>query len=330
MKTRIGYFASIEQYKPMDALKQAVRAENVGFDSIWVDDHFHPWCHTDAQSGFAWSWMGSALQATKHVFISTCITCPTIRYNPAIVAQAFDTMAQMYPGRVGLAVGAGEPLNEIPVTGKWPSIPERQEMTIEALQVIKKLWDSKTPVTFNGKYYTLNKAFMYTKPEEKVPVYFSGIGPKGARIAGIHGDHLMTAGMPPELLKSVTIPSFEAGAKEAGKDPKKMERAMLIWYSVDTDYEKAVNNLRFWSGCLVPATIKYPMCESQEIEAHGKMVHTDIIKQTFMPATNAEDMIKHIKRFKDAGITTFCLGNSSPNVNHGIDVFKDVIPAVTE
>jgi secondary-alcohol dehydrogenase (coenzyme-F420) len=185
-------------------------------------------------------------------------------------------------------------------------------------------------VTFKGKYYTLDRAFMYTKPDQKVPIYFSGIGPKGARLAGIHGDHLMTAGMPPELLKSMTIPSFEAGAREAGKDPKKMERAMLIWYSVDPDYEKAVENLRFWAGCLVPATIKYPMCQSQEIEAHGRMVHSNIMEQTFMPATDAEGMIKHIKRFKDAGITTFCLGNSSPNVNLGIDVFKDVIPAVTE
>ncbi|MDD1723879.1 MAG: LLM class flavin-dependent oxidoreductase, partial [Methanospirillum sp.] len=146
METKVGYFASIEQYKPMDALEQAVRAEKTGFDSIWVDDHFHPWYHTDAQSGQAWAWMGATLQATKKVFVSTCITCPILRYNPAVVAQTFATLRQMYPKRVGVAVGAGEALNEVPCTAQWPSVPERQDMTIEAIDVMRKLWESKSPV----------------------------------------------------------------------------------------------------------------------------------------------------------------------------------------
>lgn len=330
MKTKIGYFASIEQYKPMDALKQSVRAENVGFDSIWVDDHFHPWYHTDAQSGQAWAWMGATLQATKRAFISTCITCPIIRYNPAIVAQTFATLRQMYPGRVGVAVGAGEAMNEVPVTGVWPSVPVRQEMTVEAIQVMRKLWESKEPVSFKGKYYTLDRAFMYTKPDDEVPLYFSGMGPKGAKLAGKYGDHLMTVAADPATLKNVTIPNFVAGAKEAGKDPGKMERAMLVWYSVDPDYEKAIEGLRFWSGCLVPSMFKYPVCDSKEVECHANLVGHEMMKNNYMVATSAEGLIKEIKRFKDAGITHFCLGNSSPNVNLGIDVFKEVIPAVTE
>jgi G6PDH family F420-dependent oxidoreductase len=330
VKTKIGYFASIEQYKPMDALKQSVRAENVGFDSIWVDDHFHPWYHTDAQSGQAWARMGATLQATKRAFISTCITCPIIRYNPAIVAQTFATLRQMYPGRVGVAVGAGEAMNEVPVTGKWPSVPERQEMTVEAIQVMRKLWESKEPVSFKGKYYTLDRAFMYTKPDDEVPLYFSGMGPKGAKLAGKYGDHLMTVAADPATLKNVTIPNFVAGAKEAGKDASKMERAMLVWYSVDPDYEKAIEGLRFWSGCLVPSMFKYPVCDSKEVECHANLVGHEMMKNNYMVATDAEDLIREIKRFKDAGITHFCLGNSSPNVNLGIDIFKEVIPAVTE
>ena len=220
MKTKIGYFASIEQYTPMDALKQSVRAENAGFDSIWVDDHFHPWYHTGAQTGFAWSWMGSALPATKRVFISTCITCPIIRYNPAVVAQAFATMRQMYPGRVGVAVGAGEAINEVPVTGKWPSVPERQDMTVEAIQVMRKLWESQDPVSFKGKYYTLDRAFMYTKPTDQVPLYFSGMGPKGAKLASKYGDHLMTVAAALETLKNVTIRSL----RRAQRKPEKTRR----------------------------------------------------------------------------------------------------------
>jgi secondary-alcohol dehydrogenase (coenzyme-F420) len=330
VKTKIGYFASIEQYKPMDALKQSVRAENVGFDSVWVDDHFHPWYHTGAQSAQAWAWMGATLQATKRVFISTCITCPILRYNPAVVAQTFATLRQMYPGRVGIAVGAGEAMNEVPVTGKWPSVPERQDMTVEAIGVMRKLWESKEPVSFKGKYFTLDRAFMYTKPDDEVPLYFSGMGPKGAKLAGKYGDHLMTVAASPDVLRNVTIPQFEAGAKEAGKDPKKMERAMLVWYSVDPDYEKAIEGLRFWSGCLVPSMFKYPVCDSKEVECHANLVGHQMMKENYIVATDAEGLIREIKRFKNAGITHFCLGNSSPNVNAGIDIFKDVIPAVTE
>ena len=147
--------------------------------------------------GQAWAWMGATLQATKRVFISTCITCPIIRYNPGVVAQTFATMRQMYPDRVGIAVGAGEALNEVPVSGQWPSVPERQDMTVEAIEVMRKLWESKSPVSFKGKYYTLDKAFLYTKPTDEVPLYFSGMGPKGAKLAGKYGDHLMTVSASP-------------------------------------------------------------------------------------------------------------------------------------
>ncbi|WP_342771167.1 MULTISPECIES: TIGR03557 family F420-dependent LLM class oxidoreductase [unclassified Methanoculleus] len=330
MKTQIGYFASLEQYRPTDALEQAIRAEKVGFDSIWVDDHFHPWYHENAQSAQAWAWMGAALQATKNVFFSTCITCPILRYNPAIVAQTFATLRAMYPGRVGVAVGAGEAMNEVPVTGKWPSVAERQDMTVEAIEVMRKLWESKEPVTFKGKYFTLDKAFMYTKPTDEVPLYFSGLGPKGAKLAGMYGDHLMTVAAAPSVLKNVTIPKFEEGAKEAGKDPSKMEHAMLIWYSVDTDYDKAVEGNRFWAGCLVPSMFKYKVYDPKEVQLHANLVHSNTIKENYMCATNAEEMIKEIERFKDAGINHFCLGNSSPNVNAGIDIFKEIIPAVTD
>lgn len=330
MATKIGYFASLEQYKPMDALKQAVKAENVGFDSVWVDDHFHPWYHDNAQSGQAWAWMGATLQATKRVFVSTCITCPIIRYNPAVVAQTFATLGQMYPNRVGIAVGAGEAMNEVPVTGVWPSVPERQDMTVEAVEVMRNLWESKDPVTHKGKYFTLDKAFLYTKPDDEVPLYISGMGPKGAYMAGKYGDHLMTVAADPELLKKSTIPNFEKGAREAGKDPKKMEKAMLIWYSIDEDLTCAIEGNRFWCACLVPSMFKYKVYEPKEVQQHASLVSHDLIQKNYICATDAEDLIKEIERFKAAGINHFCLGNSSPDVDKGIDVFKDVIPAVKD
>jgi len=328
METKIGYFASLEQYSPRDALEQTVRAEKVGFDSIWVDDHFHPWYHDNAHCGQAWAWMGAALEATKKVFISTCITCPIIRYNPAIVAQTFATLRNMYPDRVGCAVGAGEAMNEVPVTGVWPSVPERQEMTVEAVEVMKKLWQSKEPVSFKGKYFTLDKAFLYTKPQDEVPLYISGLGPKGAYMAGKYGDHLMTVAADPDMLKNSTIPNFEKGARDSGKDPKEMERAMLIWYSVDDDMTCAIEGNRFWSGVLVPSMFKYKVYEPKEVQAHAALVSHDLIRKNYICGTDSEQLIKEIERFKRAGINHFCLGNSSPDINKGIDVFKEVIPAI--
>ena len=262
MKTQIGYFASIEQYKPMDALEQAVRAEKVGFDSIWVDDHFHPWYHTNAQTGQAWAWMGAALQATKKAFFSTCITCPIMRYNPGVVAQTFATLRQMYPGRVGIAVGAGEALNEVPVTGSGRHAV-RQDMTVEAVEVMQKLWESKEPVSFKGKYYTFDKAFLYTKPDDKVPLYFSGMGPKGAR-AGREARRPPHDGVCAALrAEECHHPKLRERRPRGRKDPSKMEHAMLVEYSVDADYDKAIEALRFWAGCLVPAMFKYKVSDAR-------------------------------------------------------------------
>jgi alkanesulfonate monooxygenase SsuD/methylene tetrahydromethanopterin reductase-like flavin-dependent oxidoreductase (luciferase family) len=140
----------------------------------------------------------------------------------------------------------------------------------------------------------------------------------------------MTVAAAPSVLKNVTIPRFEEGAREAGKDPSKMERAMLIWYSVDPDYEKAVEGNRFWAGCLVPSMFKYKVYDPKEVQLHANLVHCDTIKENYMCATDAEEMIKEIERFKAAGINHFCLGNSSPDVNTGIDIFKEIIPAVRD
>ncbi|MDD4255540.1 MAG: TIGR03557 family F420-dependent LLM class oxidoreductase [Methanofollis sp.] len=326
METKIGYGVTLENSTPREALEQTVRAENIGFDSVWVDDHFHPWHHTNAECGQSWVWMGAALQATKKIFMSTCITCPILRYQPAIVAQAFATMRQMYPGRVGLAVGSGEAMNEVPVVGKWPSGAERRAMTVEAVEVMRKLWESDENVTFKGDYYSLDKAFLYTKPEDEVPLYFSGIGPIGSYVAGQHGDHLITVISPPDHLKNVTLPNFEKGARDAGKNPDEMERTMTLFYSIDPDYEKALDALDFWCGALAPAMVTYKVYDSREIEMHGNLMSREAKEASFVIATDPEDLIKKIEVYKDIGMNHFALSNSSPDVNYGIDVFKEIIP----
>jgi G6PDH family F420-dependent oxidoreductase len=126
----LGYQLPTEQFQPDIALQHIVLAEQAGFDSIWVSDHFLPWFHTDAAGSFAWALIASAAQATKRVKIGTGVTCPILRYHPGIVAQAFATLEYMYSNRVFVSLGTGEALNEAPLGYKWPTYRERVERLV--------------------------------------------------------------------------------------------------------------------------------------------------------------------------------------------------------
>jgi G6PDH family F420-dependent oxidoreductase len=307
MEMKIGFCPFIERYGPTDALKQAVEAEKVGFDSIWADDHFLP-VPPMTESGFAWTWMSSALQATEKVFFSTGVTAPTMRYNPAIVAQAFATMAVMYPGRVRIGVGSGEELNEVCVLGcDWPSPRERLDMLAEALTVMNNLWTSTEPISFAGKYYKLDNAVILTKPKDKVPVYFSGIGPRASKMAGFYGDHLVTLATDPQLVKNVVFPNFEAGAKEAGKDPKKMERTVMLTYMYDPDR-------------LVDPNTTFSSAEDAKIEVAEEV--------QVLVASSTEDFIKRVEKFKEIGFDHVVFINMSADPHLGVKIFEDVLPHV--
>jgi coenzyme F420-dependent glucose-6-phosphate dehydrogenase len=200
---KIGYLAPMEQYQPLPMLQYTMAAEKAGFDSIWVSDHFHPWFHNNAAGGFAWVWMAAAAERTNSVEIGTAVTCPILRYNPAIVAQAFATLACMYPNRIFLGLGTGEAMNEVPVGCEWPKFAERVERLEESIRIMKLLWNENF-VTFNGKYYKLRKANLYTKPKSPPPIFVASTGARVAEIAGRHADGLLTVPLPKELSCSET------------------------------------------------------------------------------------------------------------------------------
>lgn len=331
MEFKVGYSTSIEAKKPSEALVDIVRAEKTGFDSLWVEDHFHPWFEkcsdgSTAQSGFAWTWMASALQATKKLPIGTAVTAPIMRYNPTIVAQAWATMDQMYPGRATIAVGAGEALNEVPTLGleEMPSNTDRRNMTVEAVNLMKELWTSEKPVNFNGQFYKTRNAFMYTKPEKKIPVYFSGIGPMAVKAAASCADHLLTTVIDPEMVKNITMPAWLAGLKEAGRDPAEAEVALLNWYSIDEDYEKALKELQIWGACLDPSVLKEHVYQSCVCTERACVLNPKVVEKMFICATSTEELIRRVEAYKKAGITHIIMGNSSPNTNTGMDALREV------
>src|SRR6201999_3322744 len=181
---KLGYKASAEQFAPGKLLDFSCLAEEVGFDSVYVSDHFQPWKHVDGHAPFSLTWLGALGAKTSRVVMGTSVLTPTFRYHPSIVAQAFGTLGAMFPGRVILGVGTGESLNEVPSTRmKWPETKERFARLREACQLIRKLW-SEDRVTFEGEYYQTESATIYDKPATPVPIYVAAAGPGVAKYAG--------------------------------------------------------------------------------------------------------------------------------------------------
>src|SRR5919106_6646138 len=141
----IGYWASQEQYSMQELINFVQEAEKGGFETTLTSDHFHPWSHTNGQGNFTWVWISAAAERTKKMKFITGVTAAAYRYNPGIIAQAFASLDVLYPGRIGLGVGSGEAMNEVPLGFNWPSAEIRVERTVESIQIIKKLWNKSSP-----------------------------------------------------------------------------------------------------------------------------------------------------------------------------------------
>src|SRR6202035_685673 len=180
---RLGYKASAEQFGPDELLDYSILAEQRGFDSVFISDHFQPWRHTGGHAPFSMAWMGALGASTSRIVMGTSVLTPTFRYHPSIVAQVFGTLGVMFPNRVILGVGTGEGLNEVPATGMaWPETKERFARLREALTLIRRLW-TEDRLSFEGEYYRTEKDTIYDKPDKPVPVYVAAAGPQVAKYA---------------------------------------------------------------------------------------------------------------------------------------------------
>src|SRR6202140_3293085 len=231
---KLGYKASAEQFGPRELLDFSRLAEEVGFDSVFVSDHFQPWKHTDGHAPNSLAWLGALGASTKRVVIGPSVATPPFRYHPSIVAQAFGTLGSMFPGRVVLGVGTGESLNEVPSSGiKWPGAKERRDRLREAIRLINKLW-TEDRVTFEGQFYRTESATIYDKPEEKVPIWIAASGPLAAAMAGYLAEgFICTSGKAPALYSETLVPQVEGGAAQAGRDSASIERMIEVKVSFD-------------------------------------------------------------------------------------------------
>src|SRR3954454_23633423 len=248
MGVRIGYKASAEQFDPATLLDYTRAAEAAGLEIVATSDHFQPWRHRDGHSPAALPWLGAATQATSSALLGTSVLTPTLRYEPAIVAQAFATLGCLAPGRVFLGVGTGEAMNETPANGaEFPGRKERRLRMAEAIELIRRLWREER-VDFAGEYYKTSQATIYDRPEVEVPIYVAASGPLAAKLAGRVGDgFICTSGKDPELYEELLAKVVE-GAEQAGRDASAFRRMIEIKVSYDRDRALAYDNCHFWSA----------------------------------------------------------------------------------
>jgi coenzyme F420-dependent glucose-6-phosphate dehydrogenase len=327
--TRIGYLTALEQYQPQMALEQAKNAARAGFDTIWVTDHFHPWVHTGAAAGFAWAWIASAAARIDGTCFGTAVTPPLLRYHPGLIAQAFATLSQLYPGRINLGLGTGEAINELPLGYRFPEYAERNARLEEALKIIRGLWDGQT-LRFRGDYYTLKNARLYTKPSQKIPIYVAASGAKSAELAGKYGDGLMTVsklGTEPGPYLSMMMEAVKAGASKAGRDASQIDKSTLIKVSYDEDYDRALKSCRFWATTLIPWPIKTLMGDPVDIESMARLISDDAIKAYFVVSDSPEEHLNKVKELFSAGYTNIIVHSTSPDQAKMAAMYaKKVIP----
>lgn len=324
---KLGYKASAEQFGPQKLLDFAIEAEQCGFDSVWISDHFQPWRHTDGHAPFAFSWLGALGARTERILLGTSVLTPTFRYNPAIVAQAFGTLGVLNPGRMILGVGSGESLNEIAVTGgAWPEPKERLARLRESIELIRRLW-TEDLVTFEGKYYQTLNATIYDKPTQPVPIYISAGGPVAAKFVGRAGDgFICTSGKGDELYRDKLLPAVAEGAQAAGRDPASIENTIEVKVSFDTDYNRAMQDTRIWAALALPAEDKANIHDPREMERKAEAV-ADQAHRRWLVSSDPDEHIEQIKHYIDLGFTHLIFHAPGDDQSRFLQLYaKEILP----
>jgi coenzyme F420-dependent glucose-6-phosphate dehydrogenase len=286
----IGYALSSEEHAPNDLVRYARRAEEVGFSFAMISDHYHPWIDRQGQSPYVWSVIGGIAQATQRLMLGTGVTCPTIRYHPAIIAQAAATTAAMMPGRFGLGLGTGENLNEHIVGERWPPHDVRLEMIEEAVEIIRLLWQGGTQ-TYRGHYFVVENARIYTLPEPLPPVLIAASGPQAAEVAGSIGDGLISTAPEAELLTR-----FEAGG---GTGKPRYGQLHVCW----AQSEATARHMAFelWPIGAIKGQLHQDLPTPAHFAQAAKMLDEEDVAQAVICGPDPERHIAAIKEFVEAG-----------------------------
>jgi G6PDH family F420-dependent oxidoreductase len=313
----IGYFLAAEEHGPRELVQIAQQAEHVGFRSVWISDHYHPWNGRQGNSPFVWSVIGG-IATTTSLRLTTAVTCPMIRTHPAVIAQAAATSQLMMPGRFQLGVGTGENLNEHILGDRWPPVAVRMEMLEEAVEVMRKLWTGKL-TWHEGKYYRVENARIYSLPAEPPPVLVSALGPKAVRLAARIADGYISTKPTPDAVKQYV---------EAGGTGRKQVGIKVCYGQDEADARKTA--LELWGNELLPGQLARELALPSHFESAMQMVTEEQLAEVIPCGPDPERHVAAIRKAIDAGYDEVYVSQIGPEQAAFFDFYRrELLPRLS-
>lgn len=307
---RIGYKLATEAFGPAELVRQAVLAERAGFDFVEISDHFHPWLDNQGHSPFTWTVLGSIAARTESIGLATGVTCPTVRYHPAIIAQAAATLALLCEGRFVLGVGSGERLNEHVVGSGFPQdVRTRHELLREALDIIRLLWSGGYR-SYEGRHLRVDDARIFDLPDRPPPIAMAASGPSSARIAAELGDALFATEAKPEIVRHY---------RDAGGAGPRYAEVSVAWAADEHTAARAVLETTRWSvtGWKVMSELPNPV----NFEAATATVREEDILRKFACGPDPARFVDAARSYADAGFDHLVLMNAGPDPDGFLDFY---------
>ena len=272
-------------------LDRAEAVEAAGFDALWFGDHIQPWFHEGGHAPFAWSWLASALERTDSIPVGTFVTPPLYRYHPLVVANAVATLDEMYPGRFRVGVGTGERMNEHPFVDEWPSWDERGGRLTEAIEILRMYWTADDFFGWDGDHFAFDPIYPYEQPETEQEIYCSATGPKSARLAAEHADHLVTIAGTPDV-KSRVIDVY----RDNGGDGE----VVIQTVGGFGDAERIVDRIASsFASTLRPES--FDKTDPRALQEMAARVSRDEIRDSFLVAETPEDVLTWVDEQAERG-----------------------------
>jgi coenzyme F420-dependent glucose-6-phosphate dehydrogenase len=327
----VAYLVALahERFRPDDLLRQAVDAEEAGFDGICCSDHLAPWWDPNAgppaSCGNAWVWLGAVSQVTGRAALGTAVTALSHRYNPVVVAQQIATLEALAPGRTFLGVGSGEAMNEVPAGMEWPPVAEQQARTAEALEIIVRLLDGET-VDFKGRFFRTEGARLCLRTASRPPVFMSAFGPAAAAIAGRLADGVWTLGDPAKAPQ--VIASYRRACEEAGRPPGEIiVQGLVSWAETD---DAAMEGSKEWKGTIVDEHYSGDVHDPSEVGRNGERVPDPKWKAMASISSDPATHVRRAKALAGLGATAVALMDISGADPHGTlrTYGREVLPAL--
>jgi coenzyme F420-dependent glucose-6-phosphate dehydrogenase len=299
---KLGYKASAEQFGPNELLAFSCLAETLGFDSIFVSDHFQPWKHHGGHAPLSFVWLGALGARTRRIVMGTSVVTPTFRYHPSIVAQAIGTLGVLFPERVILGVGTGESLNDVPAIGiKWPGFKERQSRLRESILLMRRLW-AEERVSFEGTFYRTEQATIYDRPTRPVPIYVAASGPAAATLAGELSDgFICTSGKGTELYRSTLLPAVAAGLRTSGREEGSIERMIELKVSFGDDLQQCREDTRHWAALALSTEEKTGVTDPLELERLAAALPLERAASRWIVSTDPDEHVEKVGAYVEFG-----------------------------